>query len=105
MGILLKVVALSMAVCAAAMAQIPVIKPQIPDQDLSNNPLLTPRPLPTPRVPNLTRIGVAGGGPPFFLHQANFLPPQKNKHNPGSRRKIPPAPTTLRSPPSLARPH
>src|SRR5215510_10056426 len=97
MRILLKVVALSMAVCAAASAQNPVIKPQIPDQDLSNNPLLTPRPLPTPPIPNLTRIGVAGGALPLTLNEAICLALENNNDIEVSRDNVRIAETTLRS--------
>src|SRR5215510_16555158 len=97
MRILLKVVALSMAVCAAASAQNPVIKTQIPDQDLSNNPLLTPRPLPTPPVPDLTRIGVAGGALPLSLNEAICLALENNNDIEVSRDNVRIAETTLRS--------
>ena len=97
MGILLKVVALSMAVCAAAMAQTPVVRPQIPDQDLSNNPLLTPRPLPTPRVPDLTRMGVVGGALPLSLNEAIRLALENNNDIEVSRDNVRLAEITLRS--------
>ena len=64
MGILLKTIAFSLALCAAAMGQEPVTKPPVANQDLSNNPLLAPRSLPVPPVPDLTRLGVTGGGLP-----------------------------------------
>jgi outer membrane protein len=94
---MLKVVALSMAVCAAAMAQNPVIKPQIVDQDLSNNPLLTPRPLPTPRIPDLTRIGVTGGDLPLTLNDAIRFALENNNDIEVSRDNVRIAETTLRS--------
>src|SRR5215510_2319423 len=97
MGIMLKVVALSMAMCAAASAQNPVIKLQIPDQDLSNNPLLTPRPLPTPRVPDLTRIGVAGGALPLSLNEAIRLALENNNDIEVSRDYFRIAETSYRS--------
>src|SRR5262249_19470091 len=97
MGKLLKVVALSMAVCAAAPAQNPVIKPPIVGQDLSNNPLLTPRPLPTPRVPDLTRLGVAGGRLPLALVEAIRLALENNNDIEVSRDNVRLADTTLRS--------
>ncbi|HZF40307.1 MAG TPA: TolC family protein [Blastocatellia bacterium] len=97
MGILLKVVALLMAVCAAAMAQNPVIKTQIPDQDLSNNPLLTPRRLPAPPVPDLTRLGVAGGLLPLSLNEAIRLALENNNDIEVSRDDVRIAEAALRS--------
>ena len=79
------------------MAQIPVIKPQIPDQDLSDNPLLTPRPLPPPRVPDLTRIGVGGGALPLSLNEAIRLALENNNDIEVSRDNVRIAETTLRS--------
>src|SRR5262249_46287326 len=97
MGILLKAVALSMAVCAAASAQNPVVKPQIPDQDLSNDPLLTPRPLPAPPIPNLTRMGVARGALPLSLNEAIRLALENNNDIEVSRDNVRIAETTLQS--------
>jgi outer membrane protein len=97
MGILLKVVALSMAVCAAAPAQNPIIKPPIVDQDLSNNPLLTPGPLPAPPIPNLTRLGVTGGRLPLSLTEAIRLALENNNDIEVSRDNVRIAETTLRS--------
>jgi HAE1 family hydrophobic/amphiphilic exporter-1 len=97
MGTLLKVVALSMAMCAAATAQNPVIKPPIVDQDLSNNPLLTPGPLPAPPIPNLSRMGVAGGGLPLTLNEAIRLALENNNDIEVSRDNVRIAETTLRS--------
>src|SRR5215510_11402724 len=97
MSILLKVVALSIVVSAAVMAQNPVIKPPIVDQDLSNNPLLTPRPRPAPPVPNLSRMGVTGGGLPLTLNEAIRLALENNNDIEVSRDNVRLAETTLRS--------
>src|SRR5262249_27476856 len=74
----LKSVAFTLAICAAVAAQAPIIKPPLVDPDLSNNPLLTPRPLPTPVIPNLTRLGVAGGWLPLSLNEAIRLALENN---------------------------
>src|SRR5215813_540584 len=97
MSILLKVVALSIVVSAAVMAQNPVIKPPIVDQDLSNNPLLTPGPLPAPPIPNLSRLGVTGGGLPLTLNEAIRLALENNNDIEVSRDNVRIAETTLRS--------
>src|SRR5713226_9103889 len=68
MGILLKTVALSLTLCAAAMGQEPVMKPPVASQDLSKNPMLAPRSFPVPPVPDLTRLGVTGCGLPLSLN-------------------------------------
>jgi HAE1 family hydrophobic/amphiphilic exporter-1 len=83
--------------CAAAPAQTPVIKPQIPDRDLSNNPLLTPGPLPAPPVPDLARLGVAGGLIPLSLVEAIRLALENNNDIEVSRDNVRIAETTLRS--------
>jgi len=97
MGILLRAVAFSLALCVAVMAQAPVIKPQIVDQDLSNNPLLTPGPLPAPPVPNLTRLGVTGGSLPLSLTEAIRLALENNNDIEVSRDNVRIAETALRS--------
>jgi HAE1 family hydrophobic/amphiphilic exporter-1 len=79
------------------MAQNPIIKPQTPDQDLSNNPLLTPSPLPAPPVPDLTRTGVAGGLLPLSLTEAIRLALENNNDVEVSRDNVRIADTTLRS--------
>src|SRR5262245_47122598 len=97
MGILLKLVALSMVACAVARAQSPVIKPQIVDQDLSNNPLLTPGPLPAPPIPNLSRMGVTAGRLPLTLYEAIRFALENNNDIEVSRDNVRIAETTLRS--------
>src|SRR5262245_48443503 len=97
MNILLKVVALSMVVSAAVMAQNPVVKPPIVDQDLSNNPLLTPGPVPAPPIPNLSRLGVTGGGLPLTLNEAIRLALENNNDIEVSRDNVRIAETALRS--------
>src|SRR5262247_3510176 len=97
MSMPLKAVAFSLALYAAAMAQNPVIKPPIVDQDLSNNPLLTPRPRPAPPVPNLSRMGVTGGGLPLTLNEAIRLALENNNDIEVSRDNVRLAETTLRS--------
>ena len=79
------------------MAQNPVIKPPIVDQDLSNNPLLTPGPLPAPPIPNLSRLGVTGGGLPLTLNEAIRLALENNNDIEVSRDNVRIAETTLRS--------
>jgi HAE1 family hydrophobic/amphiphilic exporter-1 len=97
MGTLLKALALSMAMSLAAAAQNPVINSQIPDQDLSNNPLLTPRPRPAPPIPDLTRLGVTGGPLPLSLTDAIRCALEKNNDIEVSRDNVRLAETTLRS--------
>ena len=97
MGILLKGVALSLALCAAVMAQDPVSKPPVAVQDLSKNPLLTPRRLPVPPVPDLSRLGVAGAGLPLSLNDAIRRALVNNDSIEISRDNVRIAETTLRS--------
>jgi HAE1 family hydrophobic/amphiphilic exporter-1 len=86
-----------MAMSLAAPAQNPVINSQIPDQDLSNNPLLTPRPRPAPPIPDLTRLGVTGGPLPLSLTDAIRCALEKNNDIEVSRDNVRLAETTLRS--------
>jgi len=97
MGILLKTVALSLTLCAAAMGQEPVTKPPVANQDLSNNPLLAPRSLPVPPVPDLTRLGVTGGALPLSLNDAIRRALENNNSIEISRDNVRLADTTLRS--------
>ncbi len=48
------------------------------DQDLSNNPLLTSKPLPLPPVPDLRRVGVSGGELQMSLKDAIKLALENN---------------------------
>jgi outer membrane protein TolC len=97
MGILLKTVAFSVALCATVMAQIPISKPPVADQDLSSVPLLTPSPLPVPPVPDLRRLGVAGFGLPLSLNDAIRRALENNNNIEISRDNVRLAGTTLRS--------
>jgi len=97
MRLLLKMVALSLALCATVMAQDPASKPPVALQDLSNNPLLTPRPLPVPPVPDLSRLGVAVGGLPLSLNDAIRRALENNDSIEISRDNVRIAETTLRS--------
>ena len=97
MRILLKTVAFSMALCAAVMAQDPVSKPPVSDQDLSKNPMLAPRRLPVPPVPDLTRLGVPGGALPLSLNDAIRRALENNNNIEVSRDNVRLAETTLRS--------
>jgi len=97
MGILLRTAAISLALCVAVMAQNPTSKPPAADQDLSNNPLLTPRPLPAPPVPDLTRLGVTGGVLPLSLAEAIRFALENNNEIEVSRDNVRLAGTTLRS--------
>ena len=96
MGILLETVVFSLALCASAMAQDPVTKPPVADQDLSKNPLLAPRSLPVPPVPDLTRIGVTGSLP-LSLNDAIRRALENNNNIEVSRDNVRLAETTLRS--------
>src|SRR4030095_9212278 len=97
MRALLKMVTLSLALCATVMAQDPASKPPVALQDLSNNPLLTPRPLPVPPVPDLSRLGVAVGGLPLSLNDAIRRALENNDSIEISRDNVRIAETTLRS--------
>ena len=54
----------------AAMAQDPITKSPLPDQDLRNDPLLKERRLPVPPVPDLTRVGVGEAEFTLTLNEA-----------------------------------
>lgn len=97
MRMMLKAVSFSLALCASVMAQSSVIKPPVVDQDLSNDPLLTPRRLPTPPIPDLTRTGVAGGSLPLPLIEAIRLALENNNDIEVSRDNVRLAETILRS--------
>lgn len=97
MRILIKSIALSLALSAVAMAQDSASKPPIIDQDLSKNPLLAPRSLPVPPVPDLTRMGVNGGALPLSLNEAIRRALENNNNIEISRDNVRLAETTLRS--------
>jgi len=94
MGKLLKIIIFSLAISTLAQAQEPVTK--LP-QDLSNNPLLTPRPLPVPPVPDMTRLGVSGGGLSLSLNDAIRRALQSNNDIEVSRDNVRLAEFTLKS--------
>ena len=62
----------------AASGQQPMATPPVSNEDLSNNPLLIPKPLPIPPVPDLTRVGVAGGELSLSLKDAIRLALENN---------------------------
>src|SRR5262249_52216217 len=64
---------------------------------LSNDPLLTPGPLPAPPVPDLTRLGVTAGRLPLSLVDAIRLALENNNDIEVSRDNVRIAETTLRS--------
>ena len=97
MGILLRTVAFSLVLCAAAMGQEPVMKPPVASQDLSHNPLLAPRSLPVPPVSDLTRIGVTQGALALSLNDAIRRALENNNNIEVSRDNVRLAETTLRS--------
>ena len=87
----------SLLLSTAAMAQEPIAKPPVSDEDLRNNPLLTPRPLPVPPAPDLTRVGVEGGNLSLTLNQAIRLALENNNDIEVSRDNVRLAETTLQS--------
>lgn len=94
MGKLLKIILFSLALSTVAMAQDPVTKLH---QDLSNNPMLTPRPLPVPPVPDMTRLGVSGSGLTLSLNEAIRRALQSNNDIEVSRDNVRLAEFTLKS--------
>jgi outer membrane protein TolC len=75
MSIYLRVILFALLQCSlvlsvTVMAQDPITKSPLPDKDLRDDPLLTPRPLPVPPAPNLTRVGVSGGELTLTLNEA-----------------------------------
>src|SRR5436853_3073100 len=97
MGNLLKTIAFSLVLCAVVMAQEPMSKPAVAVQDLSKNPMLTPRALPVPPAPDLLRLGVAGGGLSLSLNDAIRRALESNNNIEVSRDNVRLAETTLRS--------
>ena len=102
MSILLRVISFALLPCllllsTAAMAQDPITKPPIPDQDLRDDPLLKPGPLPVPPVPNLTRVGVEGGELSLSLNEAIRRALENNNDIEVSRDNVRLAETTLQS--------
>src|SRR5258705_10828515 len=90
MHVLLNVISFALLPCllllsATAMAQDPITKTPLPDQDLRNEPLLKSKPLPVPPVPDLTRVGVEGGELSLTLDQAIRRALESNNDIEGSR--------------------
>ena len=102
MSKLLRVISSALLPCllllsTAAMAQDPILKPPISDQDLRDDPLLKPGPMPVPPVPNLTRVGVGGGELSLSLNQAIRRALENNNDIEVSRDNVRLAETTLQS--------
>jgi HAE1 family hydrophobic/amphiphilic exporter-1 len=102
MSILVRVISFALLPCllllsAAAMAQDPITKSPLPDQDLRNDPLLKPGPLPVPPAPDLTRVGVGGGELTLTLNEAIRRALESNNDIEVSRDNVRLAETTLRS--------
>lgn len=75
MNKVLKAISFALLPCSfllstAAMAQDPITKSPLPDQDLRDDPLLKQRRLPVPPVPDLTRVGVDKGELTLTLNEA-----------------------------------
>src|SRR6267142_2671328 len=102
MSMLLKVISFaflsySFLLSTAAMAQDPITKSPIPDQDLRNDPLLKPGPLPVPPVPDLTRVGVGGSEFTLTLNEAIRRALEGNNDIEVSRDNVRLAESTLQS--------
>src|SRR5258708_7535479 len=82
MGILRMIISLVLLLCmflvSGAMAQDPITKVPVAEEDLRNDPLLAARPLPVPPAPNLSRVGVGGGELSLSLNQAIRRALEKN---------------------------
>jgi HAE1 family hydrophobic/amphiphilic exporter-1 len=96
MRIAFKTTVFLLTLCAAAMGQQPVMKPTV-DQDLSKHPLLAPRSIPVPPVPDLTRLGVTEGALRLSLTDAIRRALENNNNIEISRDNVRLAETTLRS--------
>ena len=102
MHVLLNVISFALLPCllllsATAMAQDPITKTPLPDQDLRDEPLLKSKPLPIPPVPDLTRVGVEGGELSLTLDQAIRRALESNNDIEVSRDNVRLAETTLQS--------
>src|SRR5258707_12010694 len=102
MHVLLNVISFALLPCllllsATAMAQDPITKTPLPDQDLRDEPLLKSKPLPIPPVPDLTRVGVEGGDLDLTLDQAIRRALESNNDIEVSRDNVRLAETTLQS--------
>jgi outer membrane protein len=102
MNVLVKVISSALLACLlllsdTAMAQDPITKSPLPDQDLQNEPLLKKKPLPVPSVPDLTRVGVEGGELTLTLNEAIRRALESNNDIEVSRDNVRLAESTLRS--------
>jgi HAE1 family hydrophobic/amphiphilic exporter-1 len=79
------------------MAQDPIAKSPIPDQDLRNEPLLKSGPLSVPAAPDLTRVGVGAGELTLTLNEAIRRALESNNDIEVSRDNVRLAEGTLRS--------
>lgn len=82
---------------SVAMAQDPITKTPVPDQDLRNEPLLKSQPLPVPPPPDLTRVGVEGGELTLTLNEAIRRALENNNDIEVSRGTVRLAESSLRS--------
>jgi outer membrane protein TolC len=81
----------------AAMAQDPITKTPLPDQDLRDDPLLRAKRLPVPPEPDLTRVGVEGGELSLTLNEAIRRALENNNDIEVSRDNVRLAESALRS--------
>src|SRR5882724_5540262 len=102
MKILIRIISVALLPCSfllstAAMAQDPITKTPIPDQDLRDDPLLKAKRLPVPPPPDLTRVGVEGGELTLTLNEAIRRALESNNDIEVSRDNVRLAESTLRS--------
>jgi outer membrane protein TolC len=95
--ILFAILPCSFLLSTRVMAQDPITKSPIPDQDLRNEPLLKSGPLPVPPTPDLTRVGVEGGEFALTLNEAIRRALESNNDIEVSRDNVRLAETTLQS--------
>jgi outer membrane protein TolC len=99
--ILLRVISFALISClllsSAAMAQDPITKSPLPDQDLRNEPLLKTQPLPLPQIPDLRRVGVGETELTLTLNEAIRRALENNNDIEVSRDDVRLAETTLQS--------
>jgi outer membrane protein len=97
MGRMIKIVACTLALCISAMAQGQGYQPPVVDQDLSENSLLTPKSLPVPGIPDLSRLGITGSMLPLSLTEAIRMALLNNNDIEVSRDNVRLAEASLRS--------
>jgi outer membrane protein TolC len=102
MHMLLRVLSFALLSCllllsTAAMAQDPITKTPVPEQDLRDDPLLKAKRLPVPPPPDLTRVGVEGGELTLTLNEAIRRALENNNDIEVSRDNVRLAESTLRS--------